>query len=262
MGDEAPDAAPQPNAAARARGRSLGDFTELTSAERRLIDACRQGEVCDLGASRPETVSADRKIDARLVRFLALGGDRSTPVHEKGVRLQGAWLDGVLDLDNCEPGRPIRLTNCRIEAISADGAQVPALLIESSLLEGGLNASRLVCKGDLLLGRENFSAGDLVCLHGAEIGTLICDGEFAGKPKSTKGAPERMAIDLSGATIHGDLQLATQIKGWVDLHGADVAGNLVCVGGRFDNAGGYALVCDHIKVTGNVFLNDRFHPTS
>src|SRR5262249_29255992 len=150
--------------------------------------------------------------------------------------------------------------NCRIAAISADAAQVPALLIESSMPEGGLNASRLVCKGDLLLGRENFSAGDLVCLHGADSGTPICVGEFAGTPKSAKGAPERRAIDLGGATIHGDLQLTSQIKGWVELRGADVAGNLLCVGGRFDNAGGRALMCGLIKVAGIVFLNDRFHP--
>jgi hypothetical protein len=55
-------------------------------------------------------LSADTKIDAGFVRFLTLGGDESAPVHENGVHLQGAWLEGVLDLGDCDLVRPIILS--------------------------------------------------------------------------------------------------------------------------------------------------------
>ena len=261
---EVPDAAAQPHTPTpkRARGRSLSDFPEPTLAERRLIDACRKGEICDLGLCRPEKLSADTKIDAALVRFLALGGDESAPVHEKGVHLRGAWLDGALDLGDCDVARPIILSNCRVEAINADDARIPALIIESSRLERRLNGDRLVCKGVLSLNGDNFIAGEVVRLSRAEIGTLICNGQFEGAVNtSIGGKPERLAIDLSGATIRGDLTLRTRTLGWVCLLGANVGGNLICPDGRFENSDGYALICDHIKVAGNVFLSNKFYAT-
>jgi hypothetical protein len=258
------DTAAQPHTPTPMRplGRSLSDFSKLTPSERRLIDACRQGEICELGPGRPEMMSADTKIDANLVRFLALGGDESAPVHEKGVRLHGAWLDGVLDLGDCDLVRPIILSNCRIEVINADDARMPALHIESSRLERGLNGDRLDCKGVLSLVGDEVIAGEVVRLSRAAIGTLTCSGPFEGTLNTRIGGkPERLAIDLSGAVIHGDLALLTRTLGWVCLLGADVGGNLVCTDGRFENSGGQALLCDHIKVAGNVFLNNEFHAT-
>jgi hypothetical protein len=258
------DTAAQPHTPTPMRplGRSLSDFSKLTPSERRLIDACRQGEICELGPGRPEMMSADTKIDANLVRFLALGGDESAPVHEKGVRLHGAWLDGVLDLGDCDLVRPIILSNCRIEVINADDARMPALHIESSRLERGLNGDRLDCKGVLSLVGDEVIAGEVVRLSRAAIGTLTCSGPFEGTLNTRIGGkPERLAIDLSGAVIHGDLALLTRTLGWVCLLGADVGGNLVCTDGRFENSGGQALLCDHIKVAGNVLLNNEFHAT-
>jgi hypothetical protein len=45
------DTAAQPHTPTPMRplGRSLSDFSKLTPSERRLIDACRQGEICELG---------------------------------------------------------------------------------------------------------------------------------------------------------------------------------------------------------------------
>jgi hypothetical protein len=258
------DTAAQPHTPTPMRplGRSLSDFSKLTPSERRLIDACRQGAICELGPGRPEMMSADTKIDANLVRFLALGGDESAPVHEKGVRLHGAWLDGVLDLGDCDLVRPIILSNCRIEVINADDARMPALHIESSRLERGLNGDRLDCKGVLSLVGDEVIAGEVVRLSRAAIGTLTCSGPFEGTLNTRIGGkPERLAIDLSGAVIHGDLALLTRTLGWVCLLGADVGGNLVCTDGRFENSGGQALLCDHIKVAGNVLLNNEFHAT-
>jgi hypothetical protein len=57
---------------------------------------------------------ADPEIHVRagFLRFLALGGDEGAPVHEKGVQLKGAYVDGEFDLTFCDKVVPIDFENC------------------------------------------------------------------------------------------------------------------------------------------------------
>src|SRR5262245_57054998 len=81
-------------------GRSREDFGPLRPAELGLADAVRLGQW--YGASELDWHDEDdlkklREDDAfhvraSFLRFLALGGDADTPVHEKGVRLYGAFI--------------------------------------------------------------------------------------------------------------------------------------------------------------------------
>jgi len=86
----------------RAHGRSLGDFWldgeegKLHPAEAKLVAACAKGEPAIVDMRVPEGPGPDNFIRAGLLRFLALGGDAQTPVHEHGVQLMGAWIDGPL----------------------------------------------------------------------------------------------------------------------------------------------------------------------
>jgi len=104
--------------AKRALGRALVDLQNqgspsgLLPAEDRLLAAVIKGERCsfleeealaalDRGLA---CVRADEKtcksapVRAEFLRFLALGGDAASPMHERGIEIAGAYVVGTLDL--------------------------------------------------------------------------------------------------------------------------------------------------------------------
>lgn len=46
----------------------------LNDAERKLVAACKAGEVCVLGEERPEGPDPEREVRAEVLRYLILGG--------------------------------------------------------------------------------------------------------------------------------------------------------------------------------------------
>ncbi len=85
-------------AALKPAGRTLAEFQPLKPAEEKLLSACRQGVAARISEKRPEAASDDNTVRAAFLRFLALGGDELAPVHEHGVELFGAWIEGKLDM--------------------------------------------------------------------------------------------------------------------------------------------------------------------
>ena len=83
--------------------RTLRDFTDLTPAEKRLRDEIELGKLVSFGdGTRPDgDAGPERTITAAFLRYLMLGGcdDLPKPVPETGVRVQGARITGVLDLE-------------------------------------------------------------------------------------------------------------------------------------------------------------------
>jgi hypothetical protein len=81
-----------------AHGRSLGDFEPLLPGEQCLLLICRQGVGHSFGTGCPRCVATWPRVRVTFMRFLLLGGDEQAPVHERGVCLWGALVDGALDL--------------------------------------------------------------------------------------------------------------------------------------------------------------------
>ena len=99
----------------KAFGRSLDDFLPLREAEKSLLDSCAQGRLLVLSDQLPLPpleATAHNSLRAAFVRFLALGGDGEAPVHEMGVQVQGARIEGVLDFDHCKQVNRISLEKC------------------------------------------------------------------------------------------------------------------------------------------------------
>jgi hypothetical protein len=351
--------ADQPEAK-RAFGRSLGDFGELSDAERRLVEACRVGQVAEFGdgtrpgplalliklpAGRPPTdvlgdfpalrdapepymrwrllprakdAAADAariwvrivpladvlmlpadlparlavplrwlrtwptsnwwghriafwwpaaeiphanlhdwlmsiRVRSGLVRFLLLGGDVQTAVHEYGVRLQGAWLAGVLDLEACSDVRPLWTFVCRFDTapVFRDGRL--AVLGLSGSFVPGFNGNRMQCRAGVFL-RDGFVARGTVELLGAEIGGDLdaTHGRF--------GTFGPWAVSMDGATVGGSVFLrgAFAARRAVRLLAAKIGRDLDCSRGRFDGSAGNALCCDGASIGGNVFLQQGF----
>jgi hypothetical protein len=67
------------------------------------------------------------------------------------------------------------------------------------------------------------------------------------------------SIIAGNAKILGSIHLDhARVEGIVDLFGAYIHGNLMCDGGHFKNKGQETIKAGHIKVTGDIQLNDGF----
>ena len=233
------------------KGRSLKDFGDLLDAERIVLRAAAEGELALISRNVPDKRRQANNVRATFVRFLAMGGDELAPIHEKGVRLQGAWIDGDLDLDGCAIKVPLALFACRIPGpISLINAQVATLHLDGSHVRG-IAGDRLVASGSIFL-RQGFRAVEEVRFLAAQIkGDLQCDGStFEGKDLD--------ALSCDRAVIQGGLFLRHGFysRGEVRLHGARIGGPLDCSGAKFENAGGRALSCDNTDVGGSIHLTE------
>ncbi len=239
-------------------GRTLEEFKPLGPGERLLLDACRKGEVAKLGEATPEAVSDALRVRAAFLRFLLLGGDGEAPVHERGVQLQGAFVEGELDLRGCRIPTNVDLRHCHFDryVVTMD-AHVDGLLnLQGSHLAEGLFADRLRCSASVIL-RNGFKSTDIVRLGGAQIGgDLDCSG---GQFEVEEGD----ALSADGVDVTGDMFLSDGFKatGEVRLLGARVGGNLSCVGGQFEVEQGDAFSADGVDLKGDLFLSDGFKAT-
>jgi hypothetical protein len=226
----------------------------LKTAERSLLQACRIGEIAVISEQRPQQATEENTVRAGFLRFLLLGGDLSTPVHERGVRLKGAWIAGELELENTAKVSAIYCVACTFTE--------PLILLRSTLVGGlflmgsavpGIQGDGLVTTGDVFL-RDGFQATGEVRLLGAQIGgNLDCDaGLFDGK--------EGNSLSADRAVINGSIFLRDgfQATGTVRLLGAHIGGYLECGKGQFNGKEGHALVADSADIKGSVFLDNRF----
>lgn len=240
------------------KGRTLEEFEPLGPGEQLLLEACRTGEVATLGTATPTEVTDAQRVRAPFLRFLLLGGDERAPLHEHGVRLRGAFVEGTVDLQGCRIPASVALNRCYFDSkIFAMDAQVDGLLnLQGSHLTYGLAADRLRCSTDVFL-RNGFKATGEVRLLGAQIdGALSCQGgQFEVKEGNALSA-DRLVI--KGSVFLNDGFEAT---GQVRLLGAQIDGNLSCNGGQFAVKKGNALTAERAVVKGSVFLNDGFKAT-
>ncbi|HRW60471.1 MAG TPA: hypothetical protein P5340_07440 [Defluviicoccus sp.] len=231
-----------------------------TPAEQRVIAAAAAGAVCDFQVNDPatedpaqaETWGAERALRADVLRALCLGLRPDWPLDPRGVRVRGARIDGLLDLEaatvavqlvfwDCAfTGAPI-LRDATLKVLSLEGSRLPGLVgdgltVQSSLFLCGTRAS-----------------GE-VRLLGAKIGNdLDCsDASFDN--------PEGKALSADGLTTGGNVFLRNGFRavGEVRLLGAKIGGDLECDRASFENPEGRTLNADGLTSGGCVFLRDRF----
>ncbi|ABQ30903.1 hypothetical protein [Acidiphilium cryptum] len=243
--------------AKRPKGRTLVEFGELSTAERKLLACAAAGDVADFGNVRPESVNDANKVRGAFIRFLALGGDEDAPVHETGVQLQGAWVEGAFDLDGVETKGGLYLVESAFEAapVFRDSRIRGSLTLSGSKIPG-LLGDRLTCDSSLFLTSKFVTAGE-VRLLGAKIG---CNFECSG---GTFRNEDGDAISADGIVVAGDVFMDDTFKatGDVRLLGAKIGGDFACSGGTFNNKNQKALSADRIDVAGDVFMNDTFKAT-
>jgi hypothetical protein len=232
-------------------GRTLAEFQPLQPAEKKLLVACRAGEVAKISEQRPTEVTTENTVRAAFLRFLLLGGDEHAPVHEKGVQLRGAWVADKLNMAGAQMLADVFLVHCHFFGVpNFMGASVQGSLDLSHSKLTGFAGVMLSCDGKLHL--NGLQASGQVSLSGAQVGGQVsCQGAFFDCNQDT-------ALSMSGAVIKGSVFLDKKliVKGKVILLRAQIAGNLSCEDSLFDGANGTALSMDGVSVTGAWFFRN------
>lgn len=261
---------PPPHPPLKPAGRTLAEFEEyihtdglpLWPAERKLLEAVRNGEVCYAGAYssigyEPENKEIEDNsknvIRASFIRFLAFGGDDRSPVHERGIRVRQAEIEGVLDLESIICKFKIRLECCNIKrTIIIDNSSLKELSLNGSTIEY-LSGVCAKIEGDVLLS-FGFVARGQVDLSGANIGGNInCSGARFEHSKARE-----YSVDLSSTHVKGSIYLRYGLiaKGSVKLMGAVIDGDLDFSDARFEATTGGALILDGASILGRIFFID------
>lgn len=237
-------------------GRTLKEFGPLKSAEQKLLDACRLGTTASISDKRPEAANDENTVRAAFLRFLALGGDEQAPVHEHGVQLVGAWIEGELDMEAASVPSNLTIRVCHFDvAPMFRGATIAGTLNFGGCQLPGLAGDGLVCDGCLFLSPD-FSATEAVSLIGSRIGAdLVCsDAKFDGKDGN--------ALSADGAVIKGSLFLdKVAAMGKVQMIGVRIGGDFICHNAKLDGKKGEALSVSRAVIKGDVYLNDSFAAT-
>ena len=244
----------------RIEGR--GTPNSLEEAEEKLYEAVQYPwRKCQLPSGLPAGRTASNIVRAGFLRFLVLEGDGRSFVHEKGVHLDGAFIEGNLDFHGCEIKRPLFLTNCRFSGgliledaltctVKLDGSVIPHIGAQRARIRGGLYLQHCKLLGQVRLIDADI-AGSLEC-HGAD---LAC----ATGPQ-VQAENNHIALYASRAKIAGSVFLHQRchVKGEVSFRGAIIRGNLTCGSGRLSHPDGNALDCDGAEVGGNVSMDKGF----
>jgi hypothetical protein len=222
-------------------GILTGELVDLRSGDAMADDPARGG---DWGVGR--TVPAQTLLDL-------LTPPVDAGVVKRGLRLAGARITGLLDLEAAEVAFPILLKDCWFEQpINLAGANIRLLRLPGCGLPG-LHAEQLTIPGDLEL-NNGFIARGPVDLIGARIGgNLVLDGAELVAPSGYALNADKLAVaqDMfcrGGFTAQGEVRLANAyIGGRLDLSGAKVS-----------NPGGYALNADKLAVAQDMYCQDGF----
>ena len=248
---------------------SLQEFEPLKPAERKLLDAALKGEHCSFGDPRPGSATEANEVRADFLRFLALGGENRTTVHESGIRVQGAFISGAVNLDGATKVRPLWIEDCTIggefrfsdaetKVVSLEGTAVSSIYGDGVRVDGSLLLRRAIIDGSLQL-------------FGAEIGgTLSCTGcTIAGKPWRA----QRLSANLETVTIGGNLDFrgGFRANGVILLDNAEIGGTLDCTrseffagfddthpaeAGRWEPRARRTMKCHRLNLKGSLYLRD------
>lgn len=221
---------------------------ELNAPERRLIRTAAAGALLDLGDS-----GDDRAVRAELLVELLSGERPSQNGRVRAVKLRGARITGVLDLEATEVVCPLLLADCRFEEpVSLREAAVPALYLPGCQVPG-LAAEQLRTAGNLEL-NHGFTADGEVTLLGARVGgKLSLSGARLVNPGGRALNADRLTVEQGMFCREG-----FTAEGEVRLLGARITGQLDLSRACLSNPGGKALQANWLTVEQYMLCTEGF----
>ncbi|NEE15462.1 membrane-associated oxidoreductase [Streptomyces sp. SID7499] len=233
------------------------EIEDMTPAEDRVWRAFPRGQDVDFRHAADEDTERgadwgpDRTVRASVVRALLLSAPQEDG-ETAALRLAGARITGVLNLQYADLDHAVRLSDCFFEDTPVlYAARLRQLNLRGSVLPG-LDAATLRVDGVLRMSGCLFDRP--VRLGGAQIsGALFMDGAEIDEPPS--GQP---ALQLNHVTIGDGLSApGLRTRGEVRLTGASVAGSIDLNGARLQaGAGEVALDAETLTVEGDTLLRE------
>ncbi|MGW4746622.1 oxidoreductase [Streptomyces sp. NPDC004290] len=224
-----------------------------------MRDAYLAGRAVDFRAGGPldESVRGDgwgeeRSVRAEVVCALLLGDGPGPSARVPALRVAGARVTGVLDLDGadvrhgisfegCWFEQPVRISGSAIRTLDFTASRVPGLDLAMTRADGKVLLRQAVVDGTLNVQRAHI-VGELI-LNGAAVST---------------SDEESWAVLAGGLVMEGGLFCTgAVIDGGLRMPGAQLAGGLHMRRARLRNAEGTALLADHVVASG-VWLSDGF----
>ncbi len=216
---------------------------QLTGVEERLVTAVRAGDELDVRGE------ADAEVRADVVRDILLG-----PADARGLRLRGARVVGMLDLDGLRTTVRMRLRDCTLtDAASMRGASMPLLDLSGSIT-AGLIADDMTVENSLLV-RRGFRARGIVSFVGARVGGKL---DLATARLDGVRGPALVAdrLQVAGDLLLDDIEITgTSPGGTVQLTGARIGGRLSARRMRATNPAGPGFAAANLHVTDMVDLS-------
>jgi len=233
---------------------------DLNAAERELLHAAAKGSLVDLQAGGPKlgepaqgaAWGPERTVRAQVLAELLTGQRTSAHTPLRAVKLRGARITGVLDLEATELVCPLLLTDCHFEEpVNFREATSPAIRLPGCHMPG-LTAEQLHITGNMEL-NHGFAAAGQVSLTGGRIGGTL------DLSNASLVSPGRIALNAAGLTVDHDLiGLDLSVDGGVNLEAARIGGGLYLDSAHLTNPGAIALQGDSLTVGRSMSCRDGF----
>jgi hypothetical protein len=223
------------------------------------------GELLDCGGAGPPDLATmqlwgeERTVSAAALWDLLAGVQ--WPVHAKGVRLRGARISGVLDLEGATLRCPLSLDSCYLDAddpVCLDHATASRVALTGCQL-AGLTANSLTAR-QVDLSRSTLRTGPLSLMCASITDNLICSGAQLNGTDSDLNALVAGGMKV-GASVYLDQYLDDRFTaaGAIWLARAEIGGDLACSGAQLgSNSDGIGLLAEGVRVGGQVFLREGF----
>lgn len=264
----------------------------VTPFETQVRQRLKAGETIDFSAVADDR-AAEKTLTAAFIRSIALEQLVDWSIAPAGIAIHGAIIAGELDFrrlgSEADYLRALDLSGSTIEGalLLDDSVWTSVTLSKCTMLR--LDAQRVRVANGFLADslRIRADGNTKLDLRGATIGNHVVLNEL-GRALSDTPQPTRVALDLSAATIGGNLycqgavlfaasdqeyalqadgariggavrltainQLGFEAKGAVRFLGAKIEGNFVGEGGHFDNGKQIALSVEASAIGGAVLL--------
>jgi hypothetical protein len=260
--------APEKPAASRLESLALGCFPDLSAGEIKLVRNTELGKMTDC-ARRAEPVrvaeiegsDSDRRIRPALLQWLCADAVASELVHQNGIQLWNAEVQGDFDLSFVKVPFPLALVRCQFsDPITLRQAEIPDLILSGASVPG-IEAGGLQVKGSVFLRQGFVSSGEISLMAAFIGGTLDCGDAVIRNAAGIGISGTGVAISADHLTVGAGVFLNRGFcaEGEVRFLNARIGGNFTCTGGTFSNPAGFALTLDGVAIDGEVHLSDGFN---
>jgi len=238
-------------------------FSDMKLAEKRLLEACKKGEVLNLADERPTKKTVDNEIRGEFLRALILNNNQEIEengekyilkIDPKGLNVRGAYITGTFDFSSCNTDLPFIFLNSFFEnEIILIDSKIKLLILSGSKITS-IIAQRLICDSDIFLRNGFESKGEINFISAQIVGNLNCvNGKFLNKNGN--------ALNCNSAKIKGSVFLKDgfESNGEVNFVSAQISGELDCRNAKLTNEdSSITLNCNGVTIRGTVFLKDGF----